>query len=205
MKRLTYSYSRPRKLSDTDTVVYEIDMLRFAATKLHESNWREEREAWVYLEGFLLHFRNLIEFLGKERPSDTDLHITTIWKLVPAPDHVPEIYEKGKQLLCRYEPKGKDGGGRISQYLSHCTTKRTDHKNWPIDEMNKQIEPLLQAIEAPLRAGKRALLERVRPVEFLETLAASSTVATHTAVLPVLVEGLDNVLLGRMKKRPHDK
>ena len=71
--------------------------------------------------------------------------------------------------------------------------------------MNKQIEPLLQAIEARLRAGKRALLERVRPVEFLEPLAASSTVATQTAVLPVLVEGLDNVLLGRMKERPHDK
>jgi hypothetical protein len=100
-RRPTYSYSRPVKLSDTDTVVYEIDMLRFAATKLHERNWREEREAWVYLEGFLLHFRNLIEFLGKEKPSSTDLHITTFWKLVPAPDHVPEIYEKGKQLLYR--------------------------------------------------------------------------------------------------------
>jgi hypothetical protein len=203
MKRLTHSYSRPGKLSDTDTVVYEIDMLRFAATKLHEGNWREEREAWVYLEGFLLHFRNFIEFLGKKNPSGTDLHITTIWKLVPAPDNVPEIYEKGKQLLCRYEPKSKDGGGRISQYLSHCTTKRTDSKHWPIDEMNKQIEPLLQAIEAHLRAGKRALLERVRPVEFLEPLEANSTVATHTAVLPVLVGGLD--VLGRMKKRPHDK
>jgi hypothetical protein len=125
MKRLIYSYSRPRKLSDTDTVVYEIDMLRFAATKLHEGNWREEREAWVYLEEFLLHFRNLIEFLGKERPSGTDLHITTIWKMVPAPDHVPEIYEKGKQLLSKYEPKDADGGGRISlsEPLHHQTNR----------------------------------------------------------------------------------
>jgi hypothetical protein len=90
-------------------------------------------------------------------------------------------------------------------YLSHCTTKQTDSKNWPIDEMNKQIEPLLQVIEERLRTRKRALLERVRPVEFLGPLAASSTVATHTAVLPVLVEGLDDVLLGRMKKRPHGK
>ena len=120
-------------------------------------------------------------------------------------DHVPEIYEKGKQLLSKYEPKDADGGGRISQYLSHCTTKRTDSKNWPIDQMNKQIEPLLKAIEERLRARKRALLECVRPVEFLEPLAASSTVATHPAVLPVLVDGLDDVLLGRMKKRPHDK
>jgi hypothetical protein len=71
--------------------------------------------------------------------------------------------------------------------------------------MNKQIEPLLQAIEARLRAGKRALLERVRPVEFLEPLAASSTVATHTAVLPVLIESWEDVPQVRLKKRPHDK
>jgi len=207
MKAKGLTYSRPRKLNDLYTVAYEIDMLRFAAGRLLESNWKDERDAWVYLEAFLLHFRNLIEFLGKEKPSDTDLHVTTIWQRGgrPSPDHVAEIYERGKQLWASYEPKDADGGGRISQYLHHCTTKRTDSKDWRIDEMSKQIEPLLKAVEGHLRAEKRPFLKPVGPVEFSGPFAASTTVATHTAVLPVRVEGSNDVPLAHPKKRPHDK
>jgi hypothetical protein len=205
MKRLTFS--RPDKLSDFDTVVYEIDMLRFAAARLQESNWQDPRDAWVYLEAFLVHYRNLIEFLGKGNPSDTDLHVTTIWKLAhaAAPDHVDEIHKKGKQLWAHYEPKGVDGGGRISQYLHHCTTKRVDSKNWRIDEMIEHIEPLLRSVEQHLRAGGRPLLKPVHPVEFLEPFAASTTVATYTAVSPMWVEGLGDVFMPRTKKRPDNK
>jgi hypothetical protein len=201
MKRLIYS--RPDKLNDSYTVAYEIDMLRFAAEKLLESDWKCERDAWVYLEAFLLHFRNLLEFFGKEKPSETDLHVTTIWKAGcgPAGDRLAEIHEKGKQLWAQYEPKDVDGGGRISQYLHHCTTKRTDSKEWRIDEMNKQIEPLLKAVDGHLRAGERPFLKPVRSVEFPGPFAASSTVATRTAVLQVFEEGVD-LPMARIKKPP---
>jgi hypothetical protein len=203
MKRLTYS--RPDKLNDLYTVTYEIDMLRYAAGRLLESDWKDERDAWVHLEAFLLHFRNLLEFLGKEKPSETDLHVTTIWNMGggPAPDQVAEIHEKGKQLWAQYEPKDACGGGRISQYLHHCTTRRTDSKDWRIDEMTKQIEPLLEAIEGHLRAEKKPFLNPLRPVGFLEPHSASTTVSTHTAV--AVFADRAEFSFGRSKKRSDKK
>jgi hypothetical protein len=73
-------YVRPDKLDHADTVLYEIDMLRYASGRLIEGNWKDPRDAWVYLEAFLVHYRNLIEFLGKPNPRPTDVHIMTIWK-----------------------------------------------------------------------------------------------------------------------------
>ncbi len=74
---MVLTYRRPDKLDHADTVLYEIDMLHFAVQRLSEQKLTE-RDAWVYLEAFLLHYRNLIEFLGKQNPSATDLHVTTI-------------------------------------------------------------------------------------------------------------------------------
>jgi hypothetical protein len=202
MKRKRLTYSRPDKLNDFYTVAYEIDMLRFAAGRLLESDWKNERDAWVYLEAFLLHYRNLIEFLGKDVPSKTDLHVMTIWEKagVAAPDGIEETHKHGKRLWARYEPKDADGGCRISQYLHHCTTKRTDSKEWQINEMNEQIEPLLKAIDRHLRPEMKPLLKPVFPAEFPRNFAASTTVATHTAVLPVLIDGVDYLPVGKPKK-----
>src|SRR5580704_4695026 len=57
------AYSRPEKIDHAQTVLYEIDLLRFARTRLEEAS--TEGDEWVYLEDFLLHYRNLIEFFGK--------------------------------------------------------------------------------------------------------------------------------------------
>src|SRR5882672_9667197 len=118
-------FRRPDKLDHADTGLYEIDMLRFAARRLIESKWQQPRDAWVYLEAFLLHYRNLIEFVGKEKPRPDDLHVTTIWRLarLDPPAALNEIHGNGAQLWKEYEPSDAQGGGRISQYLQHCTTK----------------------------------------------------------------------------------
>src|SRR6266849_4668116 len=77
-------YSRPEKLNDAQTVLYEIDMLRFAYERLASppATWTLADE-WVYLEDFLLHYRNLIQFFGKLNDVDgADLSITkpeAIW------------------------------------------------------------------------------------------------------------------------------
>jgi hypothetical protein len=52
------------------------------------------------------------------------------------------------QLWQEYEPTDAQGGGRISQYLQHCTTKRIQFKDWRIDTMIEQIEPLLAEVES---------------------------------------------------------
>ena len=65
-------YSRPDKLDHAQTVQYEIDLLRFAKDRLSSpQSSRSEADEWMYLEAFLLHYRNLIEF-SRGKPSCTD-------------------------------------------------------------------------------------------------------------------------------------
>ena len=177
--------SRPKKLNHSDTVLYEIYMLRFAAARLLEGQkkgyWRDEKDPWVYLEAFLVHFRNLIEFLGKQNPDKTDLSVKTIWKAMNLgpPDDLDTIHAKGIELLKRYEPKG-DNVSRISQYLAHCTTKRIEPIDWYIDAMAEEIEPLLTEIEKHLPPPNE-ILKPEPPVKFPGSFPASTTVGTSTA------------------------
>jgi hypothetical protein len=175
------TYTRPDKLDHADTVLYEIYMLRFATQRLVESNWKDPKDAWVYLEAFLVHYRNLIEFLGNQNPRPTDLHVTTIWALakLDPPARLKEIHAKGTQLLDEYEPKDAQGGGRISQYLQHCTTKRIECKDWRIDTMSNAIEPLLEEVEHRLRPS--SWVAPVPAVPIQGYFAASSTTATITS------------------------
>jgi hypothetical protein len=175
-------------LDHIDTVFYEIDMLRFSAERLREGNWQHPRDAWIYLETFLLHYRNLIEFLGgrvpKPNPNRPDtLHVTTIWKLtnLPEPINLAEIYTEGANLWKRYEPSDEDGGGRISQYLQHPTEKRIDPKNWPISVMNGQIEPLLAELEKHIPRPLKRVLDPAPAVTLLEPHSGSTSTYTLTA------------------------
>jgi hypothetical protein len=190
-------FSRPEKLDHKDTVLYEIYMLRFTAQEL---DGRTERDAWVYLEGFLLHYRNLIDFLGNESSRNDDLHVTTIWELMKlkAPADLSELHEEGKRLRKKYEPSNKEGGGRISQYLQHCTEKRVDPKDWFVAEMMAEIEPWLCRVEEQLGASKNAILKPVTYKLVLSPAAASTATGTHTAVTPRLLDD-GSTPLGRLK------
>lgn len=185
---MTLTFSRPKKLNHIDTVRYEIDMLRYAANRLAEQRLIE-RDAWVHLEAFLLHYRNLIEFLGKDNPSQTDLHVTTIWAIVnlPAPANLNQLHDDGKVLWARYEPKDSQGGGRISQYLQHCTTKRIDAKDWEVSAMTNEIEPLLCDLEKSLEPIS-GVLPPVPSVQDLPYFSASTTVGTSTSAAAFFTE-----------------
>src|SRR5258708_15648490 len=95
--------TRINKLSHSGTILYEIYMFRFSCSRLIRSDWENERDAWVYLESFLVHYRNLIEFLGKPpgklRPGD--IHITNLWVLegLTAPSWVHEIHTEGQSMF----------------------------------------------------------------------------------------------------------
>jgi hypothetical protein len=186
-------HSRPKKLNHADTVLYEIYMLRFAADRLKREQWDDQKDAWAYLEAFLLHYRNLIEFLGKKpkniRP--TDLHVTTIWKLLKAtpPKDASKINQEGAKLWAKYE--GVED--RISRYLQHCTTRRTRAKSWGIDEMSDEIEPLLAPVEAALRPRARNPLVKPLPaVPFLGPHEASTTVSTNTSPRAVEIKPVES-------------
>jgi hypothetical protein len=180
-------FSRPKKLDHLDTIRYEIDMARYSAHRLAEKKLTE-RVAWVYLEAFLLHYRNLIDFLGSAEPTanSTDLHVTNIWKLTnsPPPATLSEIYATGKMLRARYEPTDAQGGGRISQYLQHCTQKRIEAKDWEVSTMLNEIEPLLAEFEKHLPPSTRFILAPVS-AKPLDIFSASTTVGTFTAAAPL--------------------
>ena len=205
-EQMPLALSRPKKLDHSDTVRYEIDMLRFAAHRLAEMNLTE-RDAWVYLEAFLLHYRNLIEFLGNPAPrkrSPADLHVTTIWQVVnlPPPANLDEIHSRGTALFSRYEPKDDQVDGRISQYLQHCTEKRTDAKDWEVSTMMNEIEPLLSEVEKHL--GARTFILAPVPAKPLDYFSASTTVHTATAVAPRSIDGSDILLESIPLKKPKD-
>jgi hypothetical protein len=184
--------SRPDKLTDAQTILYEIDMLRFAASRLLRGTWESQKDQWAYLECFLVHYRNLVEFLGKEqhpgkkqRPGqDTDLYVSNIWQRLglPKPAQLQIIREQGGKLWIKYE-RAKD---RISRYLHHCTTLRTESKSWDVAVMNGEIEPILAEVEKALTDTYHTWMSEP-PVVFPTAASYSTaTVGTVAAVVQPL-------------------
>jgi hypothetical protein len=185
-----FTFSRPDKLTYPDIVMYEVYMLRFTAREL--LNRKVEKDAWVYLESFLLHFRNMIYFLGLDKRErkfrDTDLCAKGMWQDQRLPkDALESLHRIGRELIHEYEPKD---GGRISEYLAHCTTTRVVPKEWRIHEMYRKIEPSLTELENYLKTSAEfgQFMKRVPPVDFRESLNASAMVYTHTASAVIALE-----------------
>ena len=176
--------TRINKLSHSDTILYEIYMLRFTCARLIREQWENERDAWVYLESFLVHYRNLVEFFGNptSKVTGSDIHITNLWGLEgqTAPSWVKAANTKGERLFARYEKQDD----RISRYLHHCTTKRIDVKDWQIDVMVKEIEPLLADVEKALKPTN-TLLGQIGAVPILGAHSASTATGTSTAVVAI--------------------
>lgn len=171
----------PARLNHADTILYEIYMLRFAAQRLLEhhqqANWRDQKDAWVYLEAFLAHYWNLIEFLGKPKTRSDTLTVASIWKLLnlAEPIQTRQIQKDGEELHAKYE----EVDDCISRYVSHPTIKRIDPRSWRIDVMSEEIEPLLTQVEAALPShAANDLLQPVQAIP-LGPLDSSTTVSTR--------------------------
>jgi hypothetical protein len=171
--------SRPDKGDHAETVLYEIDMLRFALNRLTSPlRSSTERDAWVYLEAFLLHYRNLIEFFGNPHPRKTDLTILrteSFWNVRPKETDIakmirPDLWEK-------YDTN--DNLEAVSKYLHHCTQQRVIKKKWRIAEMYEELRPTIEKFES--------LLPNYRPVNrgvsVFEALQQDGNSTTSTRVL----------------------
>jgi hypothetical protein len=77
--------NRPDKLSHLETILYEIDAFRSSSSKLTPA---EDWSNWASLECFLLHFRNLIEFFGRNKQGD-DLTIFRPERFWPEGHKIP--------------------------------------------------------------------------------------------------------------------
>jgi hypothetical protein len=131
------------------------------------------------------------QHLGKplNRVRQGDIHITNLWGLEgqTAPSWANQIHSQAQPLWTKYEEQAD----RISRYLQHCTTQRVQAKDWLIDEMNNEIEPLLSQIGQALQPTNQ-LLEAVPAVQILTPHTASTAVATPTAVMPILLSNCTN-------------
>jgi len=139
-------YARRPKESHRDTVTYEIEMLGFCARRVTRGENAEENDRNVYLEAFLLHYRNLIRFFSgehhREDKEDLSTANSTAWagrELTPA--EVAAIKEPAKALDSKYHQD-------ISKYLQHCTRARFDRdRAWDVELMLREIDPVITEFE----------------------------------------------------------
>jgi hypothetical protein len=119
-------------------------MLYFSAQRVLHGEHADQRDRYVFLEGFLLHYRNLIRFLSGEHHRDGDLSTANFraWaNKEPIPEEVAAIMTPAKTLDTKYHKS-------ISKYLQHCTLLRFDHDGaWDVEAMLKEIIPIITAFE----------------------------------------------------------
>jgi len=141
---------RPEKLSHRQTVIYEFDMLEYCYQKLAGPSKKLTRyEQNVYIECFLLHYQNLIDFFGKE-PTRDDLSICRPddWRQNRQIDEQEQknLCKDGKKVRNEYE--NLPAGDTISRYLQPCTQQRTEPKDWEENEMFNKLSPLIKGFRS---------------------------------------------------------
>jgi hypothetical protein len=139
-------FSRPSKESHEGTIHYEARMLRFCADWLRTyTKSTAEEEICVYLECFLLHFRNLAQFLSGKGGSHRDLRITDWKKWTDKPLTHEQVKKVTEAALGPYQNYCMD----ISTYLSHCTRQRYEkEKEWNAQKMFNDIGPAIKGFES---------------------------------------------------------
>ena len=168
-------HERSPKNSAIDTLLYESDMLRHCASTIDSRRARYQQEMsesaraeyYLCIEGFLLHFRNLLGFFINKGHQKTDLIISRPerWAI--------GIYTDADEDLCvkltrRAEEVNRRHGlnqsncyQKISWFLQHCTTHRHQMpRSWDIDAMHRDLQPILdQFFSTFAHAERRAVPE----------------------------------------------
>ena len=157
---MTRTYARRPKASHRGTVDYEIEMLYFSSQRLMKRRFDEEKDEYVYLEAFLLHYRNLVRFFSGEQHRENMGDIS-----VANPKAWMDREFSSKQIASIQEPArelDRTYHGDISKYLQHCTRARSERgKVWDVVLMTQEITPIIEAFESSFprrstpRAGKR--------------------------------------------------
>ncbi|OGV74398.1 MAG: hypothetical protein A3B82_00055 [Methylophilales bacterium RIFCSPHIGHO2_02_FULL_57_10] len=127
-------YSRPQKLVHINTIQYEIDMLDYCYNKVTRG-WKNDIESFLSLEGFLLHYRNLVEFFADHG----SLKVSKCEAWVPKGMAVNKAKIKSLKTTKPYERHR----ALISQYLQHCTETRIKDRSWDVVGMYAELRETL--------------------------------------------------------------
>jgi hypothetical protein len=182
-----WSVRRIDKAEHFQTVLYEIDILRFSFSQLvTPPDTARDADVWAYLESFLVHYRNLLDFFGKPPSRNTDLAIRNpeaIWSVEagladrrPAEEPLERMRALGRTLWEKYEDPDKRAD-TISRYLQHCTTFRISPKQWFPVEMMHEISEALDILERHLPSFRPAT--ESGPVNRAH-FAGGGSVSTHS-------------------------
>jgi hypothetical protein len=144
------NYSRTEKESHLDTVHYEISMLKFCGNELEKIPPENQRATFnVFLECFLLHYRNILEFLSGEhhREARKAGETSDLSTADPMPWAGRELRAEELQA---FQAPAKIIDEKyfldISQYLQHCTERRFEGSRfWNYREMFAELEPAILA------------------------------------------------------------
>jgi hypothetical protein len=122
-------------------------MLRFCFERLPEKN-RAEKEKYLHLEAFLLHYRNLIEFLAgshRHRKGDLCTAKPKTWLCrEPSPSELTALRAISAPAINLYN----EHWDQISKYLQHCTSVRAERDRfWDAELMMKKIDPIIAEFE----------------------------------------------------------
>ena len=135
-------YERRPKESHLDTVTYEIGMLSFCFNKLPLGRSCETNDEYLYLEGFLLHYRNLLEFFSGKRKKRGNMNIANSRSWAPRelrPTEIAAIVPAAMELDNKHYKN-------VSRYLQHCTLYRHRQRmSWDVAEMKDGIDPIIDA------------------------------------------------------------
>ena len=140
-------YTRSRKESHLQTVQYEIDMLLFCFERLPKRITECQRQQYLVLEGFLLHYRNLVEFFsGSHHRHENDLSMRkpSVWAA-----HVTITMNQMKAITQSAKHLDKKYFVPISRYLQHCTEDRhLRDLTWDCQQMHDEILPIISMFHA---------------------------------------------------------
>lgn len=138
-------YERSAKNSHLDTIRYEIGMLSYCYREFTRTKHPQPLQN-LLIEGFLLHFRNVVEFFSgkRHRLSSSGAPLSTarpeVWARRQLTGSEVEAIQKPSQNL--EDQYFRD----ISQYLQHWTERRFDEfKGWDITKMKDAIAPIVRA------------------------------------------------------------
>ena len=160
-------HQRSPKDSAIAVIVYERDLLRHCATTVDAKRLKSEKlpcnefraDYFLAIEGFLLHFRNLLAFFINRGHHDTDLTLARFdkWSDGQTVDKAfcEKLTARAQAVNRKYCFSAKaDCHQKISWFLQHCTDYRyRERRSWDLAGMFADFSPIVDEFIARYRPG----------------------------------------------------
>ena len=185
-------HERSPKETAIDVILYERDLLRHCAKTVDAKRERAQQapssenkaEYYLAIEGFLLHFRNLLGFFINKRMKRTDLTLNRSeqWAAGRSVDEsfCRKLTQRAEEVNVEHGISSSvDCYKKISWFLQHCTDYRYQLKrSWDIAKMFADLSPILDEFVA-------SVIPVAEVAEVISVGEGNSSTATITKTGPL--------------------